>query len=379
MTREQCLERVVTQFTKLNSTLVNGVNKGAYTMDSFKESVYAWMNSVIPVEYQDDCYELLCDTAWNYDILKPLIYDDGAISDISCHSWDNIQIMVRGKWKQCDFHFRDEEHYRRFFNHVCTMNNMVINERNATDNATDIKTCPDFRLRLNFVHKVINTYETNVFSIRKIPTHKKSLMDLTRPEEGMLTVDMVDIVRKHLKDATGILIIGMTGSGKTTFLNALIEELPEDWKYLFIQENEELYSDRLKNSDFLKTVKGINKYDVSHDLSELARNALLMSVRCVIVGETKGGEALYLMNIITSGVLGITTAHSDSSEHGLDKICDYVKYASDYTKDQCMEMLTAMNKVFFLEGYRLREISTIYGYDNDTHKLIMETEYYTEN
>ena len=42
-------------------------------------------------------------------------------------------------------------------------------------------------------------------------------------------------------------------------------------------------------------------------------------------------------------------------------------------------MLTITNKVFFLKDYRLREISTIKGYDMDKHKLILETEYYDPN
>lgn len=379
MTCDEAVSRIVTQFTRLNPTLINGVNKGAYTMDSFREDVYNWMQDKIDAEYHDKCYEELCAAAWNYDILKPMIYDDGAISDIACHDWDNVWYMERGVWKECQFHFRDPDHYQRFFNHVVSMNGRTVNNRNAMDNCTDIDTCPDFRLRLNFIHNSINTGKSNVFSIRKISNHKKTLDVLSQPQEGMITSDMIPIIRNHLKEATGILIVGMGGSGKTTFLNALIEELPIAWKYLVIQENEELFSYTRRNSDYIKTVKGINEYDVSHDLKEESRNGLLMSIKCFIIGETKGDEALYLFNVMNTGALGITTAHSDSSEHGLDKIADYIKYASDYTKDQCMDMLTIMNKVFFLQNYRLREISTIHGYDQEKHKLIMDTEYYNPN
>ncbi len=379
MTLDEAVERVVNQFTRYNPVGINCVNKGATSLESFKEDVYKYMQERIPTEFHDECWNELEAAAWNYDILKPLIYDDGAISDIAVHAWDNVWIQVRGDWQEAPRHFRNEEHYNRFFQHVCNMNSMSMNEFNASDNCTDITTCPDFRLRLNFVHHSIDTDSTNIFSIRKIPTVKKTFDVLTRPEEGMLTPDMVDIVRKHISEATGILIVGMGGSGKTTFLNALIEELPSEWKYLFIQENEELFSDTHRNSDFLKTVKGINQYDASHDLKELTRNALLMSIKCIVVGETKGAEALYLFNVMNTGALGITTAHSDSSEHGLEKIADYIKYESDYTKDQCMDMLTITNKVFFLKDYRLREISTIKGYDSDKHKLILETEKYNPN
>jgi flagellar protein FlaI len=205
------------------------------------------------------------------------------------------------------------------------------------------------------------------------------LIDLAGPNQGMLTEDMIPIVEKHPEEATGILIVGMGGSGKTTFLNALIEKMPKDWKYLFIQENEELFSDTRLNSDFLKTVKGINKYDVAHDLKELARNGLLMSIKCFIIGETKGDEAKYLFQVIRTGAVGITTLHADSSEHGLDTACNYIMYSTGYNKDQCMDMLTVLNKVFFLKDYRLREITTIRGYDFEKHQLICETEHYDPN
>lgn len=376
MSLDEAIDLVVKQFTRFNPTGINCVNKGATTMESFLEDVREYLKENVPNEFHDTCCKSLQDAAWGYDILTPLIEDDGSISDIIVHSWDNIWICIRGKWSQCKFKFRSSDHYDRFFIHVCQMNCITMNEYNSSDNCTDIDTFEKFRLRLNFVHKYINTDKSNVFSIRKIPKEKKTLEHLTQPEEGMLTCDMLPIVRKHISEATGILIVGMGGSGKTTFLNALMEELPEEWRYLIIQENEELFYNTHKNSDFLRTTKGINKYDAIHDLKELTRNALLMSVRCCIVGETKGGEALYLFNVMNTGALGITTAHSDSAEHGLDKIADYIRYESDYTKDQCMSMLTIINKVFFLKEYRLREICTITGYDSDSHKLELIKECY---
>lgn len=363
-------------FQRVNPTILNAVNKGATSKEVFKKIAFETMENKVPTELQEEVFDQLCNELWNYDFLKEYIYDREDISDIACHSWDNVWLMSRGKWSQCPMSFRDADHYNAFFNHVCKMNDMVVSHRNATANCTDIDTCPKYRLRLNFSHKSINTDDNNVFSIRKISKTKKTLEFLTRPEEGMLTPEMIPIIKNHLKEATGILIVGMGGSGKTTFLNALFEELPLDWKYLVVQENEELFSYTHKNSDFLRTVQAVNAYDVSHDLKEIARNALLMSVRCYIIGETKGEEALYLLNTTNTGAVGITTAHSDSSEHGLEQLARYIKYASDYSFDQCMDMLTIMNKVFFMKDYRLKEISTIRGYDFTKHKLILDTEYY---
>ena len=79
LTRDEAISKVVTQFTRYNPTLINCVNKGAIQIDSFKDDVYLWMKDKIPPEYMDTAYDELCASAWNYDILKPLIYDDGAI------------------------------------------------------------------------------------------------------------------------------------------------------------------------------------------------------------------------------------------------------------------------------------------------------------
>lgn len=374
----EAVSKTVVQFTRLNPTLINCVNKKAKSLETFKVEVYEWMEQNISEELRDECYIQLCRAAWDYDILYPLINDDGAISDIACHDWNNVWIQVRGQWQQCPFHFRDEEHYYRFYQHVCNMNHIISNERNAAANCTDITTCKDFRMRLNFVHKTINTDGSNVFSIRKISMKKKTLQTLCRPEEGMLTEDMVPKILQHLQEATGILIVGMGGSGKTTFLNALIEELPLDWKILFIQENEELFTDTHHNVDFLKTVRPQNEYDISYDLKELSRNALLMSIRCFVIGETKGAEARYMFNVANTGAFCLTTLHSNSAQRGLDKMADYIKMDSDYSKDQCMDMLTIFNKVFFLEKYRIKEITTVHGYDMDKHQLICDTEYYNQ-
>lgn len=379
MTENEAISKVVTQFTKFNQVGINCVNKGATTLESYKEDVYNWMQDKVPEEYFDVCWANLYNSAWSYDILTPLIDDDGAISDISCHDWDNVWVMTRGVWEECPFHFRDPEHYTRFFNHITSMNGKAMTPRNASDNCTDLVTFENYRLRLNFIHKSINTNGSNIFSIRKIPTHKKTLMDLTKPEEGMLTKEMIPIIEKHVAETTGFLIVGMGGSGKTTFFNALIEMFPSNWKFLFIQENEELYSETHRNSDFLKTVKGVNEYDVSHDLKELGRNGLLMSIKCFCIGEIKGEEAKDLFKVTNTGAIGGGTLHSDSSRHGLDMMTDYIKQGTDYTKEQCLEMLQILNKIYFLDSYRLREITTIKGFDYDTHKLVMETEYYPDH
>lgn len=84
MFKHEAIGRVVDQFTRFNAVGINCVNKGAQTLESFKEDVYAWMKDNIDEDLWDVCWTELYNTAWSYDILTPLIDDgDGAISDIA--------------------------------------------------------------------------------------------------------------------------------------------------------------------------------------------------------------------------------------------------------------------------------------------------------
>ena len=68
MTQDEAIQKVVTQYTVLNPTVINAVNKRAKTMAVFKEEVFEWMDERIPAEYHEICFDNLCAAAWNYDI-----------------------------------------------------------------------------------------------------------------------------------------------------------------------------------------------------------------------------------------------------------------------------------------------------------------------
>ena len=65
MDLQQAIAKVVNQFTKLNPTVIDCVNKKAKTMDVFKEEVYEYMSKYIPEEFHDRCYDELCAAAWH--------------------------------------------------------------------------------------------------------------------------------------------------------------------------------------------------------------------------------------------------------------------------------------------------------------------------
>ena len=94
--------------------------------------------------------------------------------------------------------------------------------------------------------------------IRKIPKDKYSMDKLV--ELGMMDEIVKDFLIEQAKTSTGILFTGKGASGKTTLMNAMIEEIPHDKSVLVIQENEELFTEPIKED--LDTIYLAQKYNL---------------------------------------------------------------------------------------------------------------------
>ena len=168
---------------------------------------------------------------------------------------------------------------------------------------------------------------------------------------------------------------GKGASGKTTLLNALIDEIPKDKSGLVIQENEELFSHKHPDLMFQHIVTNKGESKVNYSLKELTINALLVDLDYIIIGEIKGGEALYFLNAAFTGHLGLCTLHGNSATHALDKLADYVKYESDYSKQEIIKMLSCVKTVVFMKNFGVNQIAEIDGWDEVNERLNMNVVY----
>ena len=108
---------------------------------------------------------------------------------------------------------------------------------------------------------------------------------------------------------------------------------------------------------------------VQYSLKDLAKNGLLMDLDYYIIGEIKGEEALYLLTASYTGHKCWTSIHANSAKQAADKLADYIKYQSDYTKKEALQMLTGLETIVFMKGYRIEEIVEIEGWDNARENL----------
>lgn len=362
------VDEVIDYFTQADPIKLNMLERGKLKKEQFAEDVKRYIKSSITrdPDTAEEIFKQFSAFIWSYDVLDPLIADD-EISDIKCYDWNHIRIKKLGKRCGTDITFRTERHYNKFIEHVAIKNKVSISDQNAAQNFVDKESSPDAILRFNIVTEFLNSNGKPVLHIRKIPKHKLTEEQLI--EYGFFDKKTADYLKERVKKGGGMLFAGRGGSGKTTCMNFLIDYIPEDKSGLVIQENEELFSNH-PDMAFEHTVQNRGEGKIEYNLGDLARNGLLTDIDYFIIGEIKGAEALYLLNAVYTGAKGWASVHGASSTEAMKKLVDYIKYNSDYTQEEALEMLVHLDTVIFMDDFSVKEIAEIEGFDAKKGDLI---------
>lgn len=301
---------------------------------------------------------------FGYHVLDELMKDE-TISDIKVLAWDNVRVKRLGKRENTEVRFFSKKDFVTYIQRLAIRNEVGISGTNVVKVFTDKTSSEDFRFRYNITTGMINSTEAPYLHIRKIPKKKKDMNFLI--SEEMLDRETADYLIDRMANGYTV-ICGAGASGKTTLLNALIDELPHNKSALVVQESEELFT--YKHPDIMfqhKVENGDGLFNIG--LKELTINGLLVDLDYIIIGEIKGDEALYFLNAAYTGHLGIATVHGNDSQNALDKLADYAKYASDYSKDELMKMLACVKTVVFMKDYKVAEITEVEGWKEDELKM----------
>ena len=363
---DEYTDDIIEYFTRIRSELITQLDRGRITKDVFIREVKDYIRQLgIPDDIATKVYKNFSQFLWSYDILDELI-DDPDIQDIKCLSWDTIRIKKFGKRYTQNLKFRSKEHYIRFVEHAAIKNKISISDQNALQNFVDKDSNQNAILRFNITTKFVNSTEMPYLHIRKISKNKYTLQQLI--DAGMASKETFDYLIKAAATRDGILFTGKGASGKTTLMNFLIDKIPDTCSGLVIQENEELFS---KHPDlmFQHTVLNRGEGKIQYDLKDLARNGLLTDLDYFIIGEIKGGEALYMLNAAYTGHKCWASVHGASSTEAINKLVDYIKYQQDYTREEAMQMLTHIDTIVFMKDFKVAEIAEVTGWNEETKQL----------
>ena len=161
------------------------------------------------------------------------------------------------------------------------------------------------------------TAEHWAVNIRKHLMRHKSLSDLVTM--GVLSSDVSIDLSRAVKSGLNILVSGGTQAGKTTLLNALLNEVPINQRVITIEEVFELQP---KNPDLIQMqTRGANlQGDGAVNLRKLIKEALRMRPSRIVVGEVREAEALDLLLALNSGLPGMGTLHANSARDAITKL-----------------------------------------------------------
>lgn len=158
-----------------------------------------------------------------------------------------------------------------------------------------------------------------VVTIRKFPEKVINFTDLI--EWGAISVEAAEFLQSCIKAKMNIFVSGGTGSGKTTFLNALSNFIPDDERIITIEDSAELQIQRVQNLVRLETRQANTEGKGEVTIRDLIKSSLRMRPERIVVGEVRGAEALDMLQAMNTGHDGsLSTGHANSPHDMLSRL-----------------------------------------------------------
>ncbi|GAA4876535.1 hypothetical protein GCM10023310_65390 [Paenibacillus vulneris] len=223
------------------------------------------------------------------DILQPLV-DDPTVSEIMINRYDQIFIEQDGRISLTEMKFESKEKLEDVIQAIVARVNRAVNEANPIVDARLLDGS-----RVNVVLSPI-ALEGAAMTIRKFPESPLTLDMLVA--KGSLTDAAASFLIRLVRAKYNLFIGGGTGSGKTTFLNALSQYIPDDERLITIEDSAELQIRTVPNLVRLETRNANTEGKGEITIRDLIRSSLRMRPNRIIVGEVRGAEALDMLQAI---------------------------------------------------------------------------------
>lgn len=367
---QERLSELVNDYLTQKQVILMQVKKGVIGRQEFLDEVRLHIEHYYPLNSRarEELLDRFEQYVFGYSVLSPLI-DDPEVSDIRVIGYNNVRMKKKGVRMDGGVEFADEKEYRQFIDYVATKNQVNISNMNAIQRFTDNESHPGFILRFTVSMPLVNTYDQPYLCIRKVPKDFPGLSELIRRD--VLDRETAELLALRFRSGS-TLICGGNSAGKSTILNALKETLPDNMAVLVTQQADELTTMSHPDMMFLHSLPGTGESQVSYDLKDISIAGLTMDVDFFIIGEVKGGEAMYLLNAAYTGQLCAATIHAPSADKALDKLVDYCLYESKYSRDELMKMMDCFKTVVYMERFKVKQIYACLGWDPKMRDLKYE-------
>ena len=313
-----------------------------------------------------------------YDVLSRLLEDDD-ITEIMINGFNHIFIEKRGKVIETNESFSSKEKLDDVIQQIVGANNQIINETTPI-----VDTRLEDGSRVNIVLPPI-AIDGSVMSIRRFSKDPITLNRLI--ELNSISEEIKEFLGRLIRARYNIFISGGTGSGKTTFLNALTEYIPEDERVITIEDAAELQVIGIDNLVRLEARRENIEGELEVTIRDLVRTSLRMRPNRIIVGECRGAEAIEVLQACNTGHDGsLSTGHANSSNDMISRLETMVLQGMEIPVLAIRKQIASAIDIFIHLGRlpngerKLIEISEVIGVEGEDIKLntLYEFDYETK-
>ncbi len=324
--------------------------------------------SYVSIDEKIDIIEKVYSSIRGLGVLDTILNDE-SITEVMINGPDNIFIEKDGRLSRVDEHFESNERLEDIIQRVVSRAGREVNQANPICDTR----LPDGS-RVNVVLPPIALCGPTV-TIRKFSKEPMTIERLIR--YGSITRDIADILSLLVKAKYNIFISGGTGSGKTTFLNALSNYIPKDERVITIEDSAELQITGIDNLVSLETRNANVSGTGQITIRDLIKSSLRMRPERIVVGEVRGGEALDMLQAMNTGHDGsLSTGHANSTEDMLSRLETMVLQGADGLPLDAIRQQIASAVDIIIHLSRLRDksrktmqITEVCGMENGRIKL----------
>ena len=313
------------------------------------------------------------DSLRKMDVLQDLLEDDD-ITEIMVNGPENIFIEKEGRIEKLQREFDSEESLIQIINQITAKCNREVNESSPIVDAR-LKTGE----RVNVVLSPI-ALNGPILTIRRFPKKPMTmerLMDLKA-----INCEAIEFLRKAVLAKYNIIVSGGTGSGKTSFLNALSFYIPREERIVTIEDSAELQLQEIRNLVRLETRTLHIEEGKNITIRDLIKTSLRMRPDRIIVGEVRGEEAMDMIgSAMNCGHDGsMSTIHANSASDVIGRLETMFLMAADIPISAIRkQILSGVDLIIHLgrlrdKSRKVLEISEVIEGDNE--KIILNRLYY---
>lgn len=283
---------------KLKDTILDKLDFSKETSDEeIKEMIDSLIISeskkrILRLEERNRLRQELFHSIRKLDILQELV-EDSEVTEIMVNGTDGIFIEREGCISAYGMRFESKEKLEDVIQQIAAGCNRTVNEASPIVDAR-----LDNGSRVNVVLSPV-ALNGPILTIRRFPEHPIGMEELTAM--GSVTAEAAEFLSRLVRAKYNIFVCGGTGSGKTTFLNALSAYIPRDERVITIEDNAELQLRDIPNLVRMETRNANVEGCRPVTMRELIKTSLRMRPDRIIVGEVRGSEAIDMMQCLNTG------------------------------------------------------------------------------